>query len=153
MNHARKIKITRTLTDFARSQGWGELCFKFGCDEQFDMNNNTITWAEYKATATNKRFFENALSLTDEINASPFTLIVLHEIGHYFTLDDFDDEYFNEMTAYEMILSETATRKECELFHFQLPYEEAATKWAIDFIKENQDIIKELEKKIKTILK
>lgn len=64
---------------------------------------------------------------------SNITLSILHELGHHFNRDSFDEsEYENEVD------------------HFSLPCERVATDWAINWLKNanNRKIAKQFEKEL-----
>lgn len=74
---------------------------------------------------------------------STFVLSFLHEIGHYFTMDDFDDAL--EEKAGLVIDFDVATDEEIvEKNHtyWELPIEKAATDWAIDFYNDYKEEMK-----------
>ena len=68
------------------------------------------------------------------INFSDITLTILHEIGHYFTREVF----FSCYTEYENVTG---------FEYFSIPYEVAATDWAIAWLQdaENREIAKRFE--------
>lgn len=64
---------------------------------------------------------------------------ILHEMGHHFTSDDFDESIEDEEAPIRamcaMIPLNEAMEKGIEDTYYDLPTEFAATEWAINFIK------------------
>lgn len=80
------------------------------------------------------------------------TIAFLHELGHHFTCDEFDDEEEKEDQATRQTLYEIMEKNENEekvnaafLMYFRLPQEIEATKWAIDFVKDNPNETRRLD--------
>ena len=76
---------------------------------------------------------------------SIFALSILHEIGHYFTLDDFDEtEAFagKEELIIDLDADTEAQQTEKRFSYWNLPVEKAATDWAIDFYNSHKKEMK-----------
>lgn len=71
-----------------------------------------------------------------------FLVSLLHEVGHYYTIDDFEeDELLNdELIKDELSNDQQITEEERNFKYFSLPVEYAATEWAINFLKDNPSI-------------
>ena len=71
-----------------------------------------------------------------------FLVSLLHEVGHYYTIDDFEeDELLNdELIKDDLSNDQQITEKERNFRYFSLPVEYAATEWAINFLKDNPNI-------------
>lgn len=85
-----------------------------------------------------------ALEYGDRYNEdfSTFVLTFLHEVGHYFTIEDFDDDYENDQKAKASLAIDYDNDTEQEIVeknftYWELPVEKAATDWAIDFYNEH----------------
>lgn len=81
-----------------------------------------------------------------------FLVSLLHEVGHHFTLEDFDDEEWNDDHLKKVFIEATITEenyKEKSFQYFSLPIEFAATAWAIDYLKSHE---KEVNRKWKEML-
>lgn len=77
-----------------------------------------------------------------------FLWSILHEIGHYFTIDkaDEDDEY-DERLALAVIDTEKAKKSiAIQNRYFNLESEWLATEWAIKFVKTHKKICREIDK-------
>lgn len=69
-----------------------------------------------------------------------FTMSVLHELGHHFTVHLFSDEQW-EQEATESTL-EGLEGAERDQSYFRLPIEKAATEWAVMVYRENEKIMR-----------
>lgn len=80
------------------------------------------------------------------------TIILLHEIGHFASEQDFDN-YDRAISLKE--LDKKYSREIINFAYFQLPDEASATNWAIEWLqsKENRAIAKAFEKKFFTCFK
>lgn len=79
-------------------------------------------------------------------NYSPLLWTILHEVGHYYTLNDFDmDDEMDERFALSMVSDDALDMPEVQDRYFNLPTEWAATEWAIQFIKDNPEYCKEFD--------
>lgn len=83
-------------------------------------------------------------------DVNDFTLCMLHEIGHDQTLFFISDfKCFIDSIISNFVQTTVTSSKlywlRCQIY-FRLPCEIAATEWAIDFINNNIEAIKELEK-------
>lgn len=80
------------------------------------------------------------------------TIAFLHELGHHFTCEDFDDEEEQWDQATRKVLYEIMEKNENEakveaafLMYYRLPQEIEATKWALDFVNENPNETRRLD--------
>lgn len=79
-----------------------------------------------------------------KVKCSCFILSLLHEIGHNETIDMTDDEI--DKSEYDV------NSKDDVFEYFMLEDELEATLWAIDFINDNKEFIKNLDKQIINII-
>lgn len=85
-------------------------------------------------------------------NANIITIAFLHELGHHFTINEFDtleDESDNEQRTllYDWIDSDNETLVNIGLeLYYRLPQEKRATEWAIEFATKHPIKTKRLEK-------
>lgn len=73
-----------------------------------------------------------------QANFSTFVLSFLHEIGHFYTIDDFDDEEEEIEQKKSLLIVNYDTDTDAEIAqknfdYWELPVEKAATDWAINF--------------------
>lgn len=85
---------------------------------------------------------------TDDFPLVLWTL--LHELGHYFTLDDIDtDEDLATRVLCSIVSSEVADRhEEVQDLYYNIPSEWVATEWAIDYIADNWELCTEIAKEL-----
>ena len=69
---------------------------------------------------------------------------ILHEIGHYYTLDDVEEDDEDDRVALALTTTAVAHNKKVQNRYFNMPSEWAATEWAIDFIKDNRQYLTSL---------
>ena len=87
-----------------------------------------------------------------------FMITILHEIGHKMTLDDIyeSDAVYEfceaEKERIDKDMKNAKSEKECKKLEFQyfaLPDEIIATKWAVDYMRENEEKLAEIWEKLK----
>ena len=66
---------------------------------------------------------------------------ILHEIGHYYTLDDVEEDDEDDRIALMLTTSKIANNKKIQDRYFNMPSEWTATEWAIQFIKNNRQYL------------
>lgn len=77
---------------------------------------------------------------------SPLLWTILHEVGHYYTLDDFDNEAEeDERVALSLVNEDALDNPMVQDRYFNLPSEWGATEWAIQFVKNNTELCKEFD--------
>ena len=108
----------------------------FSC--YYDHINNYIGMNIEDACSLEKEWYENVSQYLS--NGRDFNLILwslLHEYGHYQdTLETWNDE--DETLCRELMYMMPEDSYERRMAYFNLPSEKVATKWAADFIRENE---------------
>lgn len=94
-----------------------------------------------------KAFLAFAEHLAPDIKCDIFLLSLLHELGHHETGDEYDitqqlGEY-DRLNATMMLIRELDANNvkamaKIALEYFQLPWEQAATEWALDYMRNNK---------------
>lgn len=82
---------------------------------------------------------------------SILTIGLLHEIGHYFTLDTFLLNWEQRYNLETKPLHRIFQSKRLQDKYYNLPEEFAATEWAIEYIKEHPRRCKLLDKVLRNI--
>ena len=73
----------------------------------------------------------------------------MHEVGHYYTLDDCEEDDYEVRAACAMVSTEEAAASiAIQDRYYNLESEWAATEWAIQYIKKNKAKFIELSRKI-----
>ena len=78
-----------------------------------------------------------------------FILAFLHELGHHYTTDLFDD---SEIDEFEEIKEDLGDTDSDFLAYFDIEDEYEASKWAVDYIDTHPDKIKQLDLDLKKAL-
>lgn len=78
-----------------------------------------------------------------------FTMSILHELGHHYTIDYFDAVEWNSMC--ELIDSEDS--HEINFYHFNQPNELVATQFAVDYYRKNKTEMNRINRKFKKAFK
>lgn len=77
---------------------------------------------------------------------SPLLWAILHEVGHYYTLDDYDnEEEEDERIALSLLDDDVLHNPMVQDRYFNLPSEWGATEWAIHFVENNAELCKEFD--------
>lgn len=77
---------------------------------------------------------------------SPLLWTILHEVGHYYTLDDYDSEAEEgERIILSLVNEKGLQNPMVQDRYFNLPSEWGATEWAIHFVEDNTELCKEFD--------
>lgn len=125
--------LTKCLDKFLAK--W-DLTSQFGTDFAYLYYKRIVVWT-LAVTQQNDIDFQNFFeSLGCNVKCDVFLYSLLHEIGHSQTLDDINEEDY----AYALDRkAEPLTNAE----YFRLPDEIAATQWAVDFLNEHTEEVRE----------
>ena len=83
--------------------------------------------------------FEHGLCLTEK---DDYTFSLLHEIGHYVTLEGIPANVIQQNYDQAMMkIDQTANAYEYEMAYRQIPIEQMADLWAIDFIETYPEVL------------
>ena len=130
-----------------------EVLNKFLADNDFDCtaemaNDFAYYWKEeiitYSLVVSERMdnlFLDFARKNGLKINCGIFLLSFFHELGHHLTIDDLEEEEEEECEA----IKEALTDSDADCYkYFSLLDEWLATSWAIDYINNNIELIKQL---------
>jgi len=104
----------------------------------FMPDDEVITFTYDEPTEANsewKKFLKESFNF-DLTNENVFTMSILHELGHHYTVDLFTDEEWTEQ-ATEKALENVADSEYCQAY-FNLPIEKKATEYAVSAYKQNE---------------
>ena len=104
--------------------------------------DSSIEYTFVVSERMNRLFMEYAKSIGLKTKIDIFLLSFLHELGHHETLDEIDDDD----EEYSRLIKENLNSDNddnCKIY-FALPNEKMATEWAINYINNNTDAIKNL---------
>lgn len=140
-------KLNKQITKAFRKAVFAD-CPKMYADTDFSywMDSEEITYGLVVTDYADKMMTTWVKDTFDFKIGNIFVFSILHELGHYFTEDDFTDEEMDADTELKETLEDGLTKlrrrsKEYnELYqsYFGLPTEYSATKWAVDWIRENR---------------
>ena len=147
---SKKYKFTKQ--DFKAIEKWVQdyidtniqvaKSYRFECD-----TDEEIIYLSNKRWIKLDEYFDKWYQKQDFYTPINYTLIcILHEIGHIMTKDDdlLEQGYkLNKMYnfMYEM---ESITEEELNFAYFDIPSELLATKWGVQFYKDNRELCNEL---------
>ena len=78
-----------------------------------------------------------------------FTMSILHELGHHYTIEYFNDVEWNEMCA----ILDSEDSHEINFHHFNQQNELIATEWAIAYYNSNKAEMNHINRKFKKAFK
>lgn len=113
-----------------------------GTDFSYFYIDSSIEYTFVISERMDRLFMEYAKSIGLKTKIDIFLLSFLHELGHHETLDEIDDDD----EEYSRLIKENLNSDNddnCKIY-FALPDEKMATEWAINYINNNMDAIKNL---------
>lgn len=141
--------------------GFGIAGFQLGKEYGFYLIDNTIDYCLVEGKIEDKLFNQFIKERFGYEVTNTFIISILHEIGHYMTLEDI----YNNDFVYEFCHAEKeridkemekATKKKevkrLEYQYFSLPDELAATAWAVDYAKNNAETLNLIWEQVQTAL-
>ena len=148
-------KITKALNDWLVKYEFEVRVLGDYSDFQWRWDTNEIVYSflapEHTVTVWNEFLDELGCNYIIDQFFSSF----LHEVGHSITYWDFEedelDEYFDDVAwiqeSDESSFSEGSLRT-----YFNLPVEIAATRWAVRFINDNAEAVRELVNSVQPLI-
>jgi hypothetical protein len=113
-------------------------------DEEYAYYNDTEI-IRYPVTEDNYVNIVWKRYLQKKFKVEPFSMVVfsfLHEIGHYYTMDNFTDKEIKQYLKFSKNLSEKDVTEKTLIQYFDYPFERAATCWAVKYYKKNEKYLK-----------
>ena len=113
-------------------------------DEEYAYYNDTEI-IKYPVTEDNYVNIVWKRYLQKKFKVEPFSMVVfsfLHEIGHYYTMDNFTDREIKQYLKFSKNLSEKDVTESTLIQYFDYPFERAATRWAVKYYKKNEKYLK-----------
>ncbi len=137
----------RKLSALAQEFIGNECPVAYGPMWAFWFGDDVITWGGDESRILNeawKRYLKAEFDF-DLTNENVFTLSLLHELGHYYTWDQFDEDEWDADRAHEEVINKTMTVEnffDNQFEYFNMPTERAATEWAISCYNANKVAIR-----------
>lgn len=129
-------KINQILNDFLAPF---ECECELGTDFEYITTDSLIRYALVVPGGSSEAFLHHVEQLFPNIKADIFIWSVLHELGHHETVDDFEDEDWEDYM-------EKCGRGLSNEAYFELDIEDAATRWAGEYIQSHVEEIAKLWK-------
>lgn len=140
--------INKLLKEYFWNEGY-DLDFEMGTDFAYYDNKNLITYSLVVSERMDNLFMDFAKSKGLEVDCGIFFLSLLHEVGHYNTIDELTDRQNAKCDeAKRKLRTSDADAKK----YFNILDERMATEWAINYINENAERLKKLSEKIEKIV-
>lgn len=106
------------------------------CGERFEYSNSVVSFTPYfwdRLSRAHCEYIDKTFGI--DVRSSYFTFCILHEIGHHYTLRNFtEEEIDNEIIIRKLLSFCEKDPKEINDAYFNLPIEEEATKWALEYM-------------------
>lgn len=111
-----------------------------------DFSYNVITEIVQYAIVVDEdqnNFFSEFIEKNFDYKVTDIFLVsLLHEVGHHFTVDDFDDAEWGFDHTQKVFIENSINEdnyREKSFEYFSLPTEFAATAWAIEYLKNHEE--------------
>lgn len=114
---------------------------EMGTDFAYYWEEEIITYSLIVSERMDNLFLDFARKNGLQVDCGIFLLSFFHELGHHLTIDDLEEEEEEECEA----IKDTLTDSDADCYkYFSLLDEWLATSWAIDYINNNTNTIKQL---------
>lgn len=120
---------------------------EFGKEFSYNVITELVQYAIFVDEDQNNFFSEFIEKNFNYKVTNIFLVSLLHEVGHHFTLDDFDDAEWGFDHTQKLFIENTINEKnykEKSFEYFALPTEYAATAWGIEYLRTHE---KEMNKR------
>ena len=130
-------ELDKVLIDFLSPFGVEKV--QMGLDFSYFLESETVQYSLLVSEEADETFTNYVNTLFPEIkNVDIFIWSVLHELGHHMTVDEFDDEDWDEYVC------RTSVGRIDDYEYYALPIETAATVWAGEYIQSHMDEVTKL---------
>lgn len=147
-------RITKIVNAWLVKNGF-ETKVRFGNTFQYNPDTNTIMYSNTPYRYIDTLFNRCAKAYNPAVNdIDTFILGLFHELGHHETENDFNAKQWREYGRFAADLAKKDRLTICDhLLYFRHPLEWAATTWACDYIANNHENVKDLQKKLRPLVK
>ena len=149
-------KVEKVLNNFLQKEF--ELSIVLGSEFAYNTCTHEIMYTLFGDENSNNLFMKNFNRLAPDIDCDVFLASLMHEVGHHhtiFLLEDDEEDYCNdckhriEVESEHLNADSDAERlEELHMEYFNLPDEYEATMWAIAYIRDNIEKIREFWSKV-----
>lgn len=153
--------LNSTITNFARSLGCTDVTFIIGTEFAYYPFDNTITyplWQIEKADKCFIKYLRNQHYVAIDKKLNPFILSLLHEIGHYFTIEDIEEYVLLKCLKKKQREQKRISKRKCPLSkkqfekklfkYWDLPDELNANAMALYLLKNNRKRVKQFQNEL-----
>lgn len=126
-----------------------EVDTEVGLDFAYYYAQSKIVYSLVSTEKTDRLFMEFAKANGLEVDCGIFLLSFFHELGHHETIEELDEKIENKCTKVKATL--TDSEEDCKKY-FALADEIIATEWAINYINNNVDSIRELAEELQNAI-
>lgn len=140
-----KKKLDNYLTNWCQSNGFDIKC-KLGPNFEYDSNNKTVYYSLIIVDTHDKLFYNEVCKPLLNVKAcNSFILSLFHEIGHFKTESNFDDdEWCDYFDMVDKLRSKSKfTNRDYRKYYYSEP-EFAATEWGCKYINKNSSKVSKL---------
>lgn len=137
------MTVVEFLDSWVKKEFSEDLSIVEADDFYYMPETDEIGFSKYVYEEHDAKFLEFAQELGLEYDVDVFLLSLLHEVGHFFTIEDEELDIF-----WKARLDNGAPTDVDE--YYRDPIEAAATKWAVDYINNNFNEIEKLTSMIFT---
>ena len=151
----KKIKglngLNNSITYIVNKYTQAEVNCYFSNEFAFYNTDDEVHFTLVETDRTARTFCNFVNRMGGECNDSwdSFTYSILHEIGHYYTLDDMNDTVYKLSHFIQTIVEKMYRKTKCEkiyCIYYYLPHEKIATEYAINF---NKRLFNRMKKELK----
>lgn len=147
------MRVDYVLNNFLQENNFDCVAFyDAAADSYYDLDEEEIVLGGVPDKVADRVFmrYVRELGLMGDWNIN--TLTFMHELAHHLTLHLLDEEEVEESQQIKTFCSFLCNsfgddENACNMY-FRCPEEAIATEWAVDFINNNIDIMKEFECKL-----
>lgn len=132
------------LTKWLNTHGFEGVSARINTDFEYDFEDSAIGFAIVLSSQIEDWFYQFITCNFDfPYTCDPFIISFFHELGHDQTYMDFTDDEYDEYLEDVDRITEMDDGEDKHMAYFSLPFESAATEWAVQYIKDNAEEIKE----------
>lgn len=145
------MKLTRytskAIREWLENNGFG--CrVNLGYDFYYEPNEDKIVISRNYNENCDFDFMHCLRALGLKNNFDSITLSVLHEIGHYMTIDDFSAKKWEKDSRKKDKLATRYSGQKLNELYWECPTEKSANEWLVEYVNNNPNEVQDLEDKI-----
>lgn len=144
-------KLNKYLNSWLEEHGF-ECTVEFDLDFTYDQLNNIIHYTLIVPLDHDEMFMKVCQEYREElIDVDCFLLSFFHEIGHWVTEDMWSPEEWDEYDKYvESLPSPMTDENFNDYYHYPIEWE--ATRWACDFMVNNEQLVKNFWEELQPLI-